>query len=60
MLFAHTVALLRVLALGSAHVVGHSMGAFLAVRLALGHPDFVRSLVIVDSNTLAPDDPPFP
>ena len=59
-LFSHTVSLVRSLALGPAHVVGHSMGAFLAARLALECPELVRSLVLVDSNTLAPDDERFP
>jgi 2-hydroxy-6-oxonona-2,4-dienedioate hydrolase len=57
---AHTLALLDSLALGPAHIVGHSMGALLAARIALDRPDLVRTLVVVDSNTLAPDDERFP
>jgi len=59
-LLAHATALLDSLALGPAHLVGHSMGALLATRIALDRPDLARTLVIVDSNTLAPDDPRFP
>lgn len=55
-LCTHARAVLRGLDLGPAHLVGHSMGAFLAARLVLDDPKVARSLVIVDSNTLAPDD----
>ena len=57
---AHAVSLLRQLDLGPAHLAGHSMGGFLAARIALDHPELVRTLVIVDSNTTAPDDPRYP
>lgn len=59
-LLAHATALLDALGLGPAHLVGHSMGALLVSRIALDRPDLVRTLVVVDSNTLAPDDPRFP
>ncbi len=59
-LLAHAVALLERLELGPAHLVGHSMGALLAARIALERPELARTLVIVDSNTVAPDDPRFP
>lgn len=38
------------------NLIGHSRGAFLAARLAIDYPDIVKSLVIVDTATLAPDD----
>ena len=38
--------LLRVLGHDRAHVVGYSMGARVALRLAISHPDCVRSLVL--------------
>jgi len=59
-LLAHGTALLDELDLGAAHVVGHSMGALLAARLVLDRPALARSLTIVDSNTVAPDDPHHP
>ena len=40
------VELLRVLGDDRAHVVGYSMGARVALRLAISHPDCVRSLVL--------------
>jgi 2-hydroxy-6-oxonona-2,4-dienedioate hydrolase len=59
-LLEHALVLLDALELGPAHLVGHSMGALLATRIALDRPDLARSLVIIDSNTVAPDDERFP
>ncbi len=56
----HALAVLDQLELGPAHLVGHSMGALLAARIALDRPDLVRTLTVVDTNTLAPSDPQFP
>jgi 2-hydroxy-6-oxonona-2,4-dienedioate hydrolase len=41
-------------------LVGHSRGALPVARIAVDHPDLVSHLVILDSNTLAPDDPNTP
>ena len=41
-------------------VVGHSRGGLVAARLALDHPDVVGALVVIDSNTLAAEDPVVP
>ncbi len=43
------VALLRTVGVRSAHVVGFSMGSAIAQELALGHPEIVRSLVLVST-----------
>jgi 2-hydroxy-6-oxo-6-(2'-carboxyphenyl)-hexa-2,4-dienoate hydrolase len=59
-LLSHTLDLLDSLTLGPAHLVGHSMGAFLGTRIAIERPDLARTLVLVDSNTTAPDDPRYP
>lgn len=42
------VALLDHLDIPRAHVVGHSLGATIAVQLALGSPERVGSLVVLD------------
>ncbi|HLH21651.1 MAG TPA: alpha/beta hydrolase [Chloroflexota bacterium] len=59
-LLAHTYGWLQALGIRGAHLVGHSRGGLLITRLAQEHPAVAKSLVIVDSNTLAPDDPAFP
>jgi pimeloyl-ACP methyl ester carboxylesterase len=59
-LYRHALAVLERLDPGPAHLVGHSMGALLAVRIALDRPELTRTVTIVDSNTVAPDDPRFP
>lgn len=44
---ADAAALLRALGLTRTHVLGTSMGGFIAQKLALCHPELVRSLVLV-------------
>lgn len=48
---ADTAGLLRALQLSSAHVVGASLGGMIAQTLAVEHPERVRSLVSIMSNT---------
>jgi 2-hydroxy-6-oxonona-2,4-dienedioate hydrolase len=55
---AHMRAFLRAMELDRVHVVGQSRGGGLAFFLAVEHPDLVRTLVIVNSNTAAPDTGP--
>jgi pimeloyl-ACP methyl ester carboxylesterase len=48
---ADTVGLLEALELGSAHLVGASMGGMIAQTVAIEHPDRVRSLTSIMSST---------
>jgi 3-oxoadipate enol-lactonase len=41
--------LIRILKAGPCHFVGLSMGGFVGVRLAVRHPELVRSLVLMDT-----------
>ena len=43
------LALLDALKVGRAHMVGHSMGALVAIEFALAHPDRVASLVAMNA-----------
>lgn len=51
---ADAVAVLDALGLKSAIVTGHSLGAYIAARLATRHPDRVRGLVLVDGGLVIP------
>jgi pimeloyl-ACP methyl ester carboxylesterase len=48
---ADTVGLLDALGLGKAHIVGASMGGFIAQTMAIEHPDRARSLTSMMSTT---------
>lgn len=52
---AHMFRFIQVMKLDKVHVVGQSRGGGLAFFLAVAHPEIVRTLTIVDSNTAAPD-----
>jgi pimeloyl-ACP methyl ester carboxylesterase len=53
----HVTRLMETLGIREAHIGGHSRGALPAACLALERPDLVKTLIVVDSSTLAPDDP---
>lgn len=64
-LAAHSADVIRVLdhlGLDDAVLTGHSMGAFVATRVALDYPDRVRSLLLLDGGwprvEVLPDGPP--
>jgi pimeloyl-ACP methyl ester carboxylesterase len=48
----HLYDFMEAVGIDSAHVAGHSRGGYAVTRLALEHPDVVRSLIIIDSSTL--------
>jgi pimeloyl-ACP methyl ester carboxylesterase len=54
---ADLVAVLDFFAVDSAVVAGHSMGAYVAARLAADHPERVSSLVLVDGGPPVPYPP---
>lgn len=56
----HTEGFFRALGITQAHCAGHSRGGLSVAHLALEHPDLVKTAVIVDSSTTAPEDPQRP
>jgi len=54
----HMYQFIQTMKLGRVHLVGQSRGGGLSFFLAVAHPEIVRTLVIVDSNTAAPDTGP--
>ena len=46
------VEFIKVVNLGTVHLIGHSYGAFIALRIAMDHPKLVRSLTLCE--------PPYP
>jgi 2-hydroxy-6-oxo-6-(2'-carboxyphenyl)-hexa-2,4-dienoate hydrolase len=56
----HTFGFIQAVGIRRGVLVGHSRGALPVARIATDHPVMVSHLVILDSNTLAPDDPNTP
>jgi len=54
----HMYQFVQKMKLGRIHLIGQSRGGGLSFFLAVAHPEIVRTLVIVDSNTAAPDTGP--
>ncbi|MBZ5541536.1 MAG: alpha/beta hydrolase [Acidobacteriia bacterium] len=53
----HLYQFIQTLHLGKVHLIGQSRGGGCAFFLAVAHPEIVRTLVIIDSLTAAPDGP---
>ena len=56
----HAYGFLCNLGISKAVLLGHSRGALPITRIAIDHPEIVSSLIVLDSNTLAPDHPVTP
>lgn len=56
----HAASFVETLGLDDFHIVGHSRGGLPAARIAMDRGRQVRSLIVFNSNTLAPDDPSTP
>ena len=59
-LMAHSICFIEAVVGGPAHLAGHSRGGLLIAAIALARPALVKSLVIVSSATLSPEDPIHP
>ena len=59
-MFDRILRILEVLEIRNAHFVGHSRGGLVVACLALEHAHLVKTAVIVDSSTLAQEDPHLP
>jgi 2-hydroxy-6-oxonona-2,4-dienedioate hydrolase len=59
-IIAHAYGFIQAMGIRRAVLVGHSRGALPVARIATDHPELVSHLVVLDSNTLAPDDPNTP
>ena len=51
----HMYRFIRNAGLDGVHLVGQSRGGYLAGRIALEHPEIVKTLVVIDTATLAPE-----
>ncbi len=56
----HIYKFMEAVGIQKVHLVGHSRGALPAVRIAVDHPEMIRTLILFDSNTLALEDPNAP
>jgi pimeloyl-ACP methyl ester carboxylesterase len=56
----HLHSFMETLGIDQVHLVGHARGALPVARIAIDHPELVKTLTLFDSNTLASGDPPPP
>jgi 2-hydroxy-6-oxo-6-(2'-carboxyphenyl)-hexa-2,4-dienoate hydrolase len=54
----HVYGFMKAVGMEKVHLVGHSQGGWPVTRIALDHPEMVKSLVIEDSGTIAPSGAP--
>ena len=54
----HLYRFMETLGISQVHLVGHSRGALPVASIAVNHPELVKTLILFDTNTLAPGDPP--
>ena len=59
-LLRHSIGVVEAIGGRGAHLAGHSRGALLVSAIAFARPELVRSIVLVDTSTLAPADPRYP
>ncbi len=55
----HLYQFIQTLKLGPVHLVGQSHGGGFAFFLSVEHPEIVRTVIIVDTSTAAPETPPY-
>jgi 2-hydroxy-6-oxo-6-(2'-carboxyphenyl)-hexa-2,4-dienoate hydrolase len=53
----HIYRFMKTMGIQKVHLVGHSRGALPVTRIAVDHPEMIQTLILFDSNTLAPDNP---
>ena len=56
----HAYGFLRALGIQRAILLGHSRGALPVARIAVDHPEMVKNLIFLDTNTLPAEDPSTP
>ncbi|MEE2839612.1 MAG: alpha/beta hydrolase [Acidobacteriota bacterium] len=56
----HLRRFIETLGIDQVHLVGHARGALPGARIAMDHPELVKTLTLFDANTLASGDPPPP
>jgi len=54
----HIHGFVKAVGIDKIHLVGASRGGLAVARIAIDHPELVKTLTILNSNTLAPVDPP--
>ncbi len=53
----HVYGFIQAVGIEKVHLIGHSQGGWPVTRIAVDHPELVKSLIVVDSGTMAPSLP---